>query len=163
MQPIFVERPLAPDPQPRNSASRAKAAPPRSVQLNLAESPLGWLHARGYLSQRLFAAGDQLRADYDRAGLAARTTMDWDATPLVRQGRGANRQEEETVAMIEAKYRFDGAIAHAGPVFTDILWRVVCACESLPEIEGKFGWPRRSARVVLSLALDRVADYYRIN
>jgi Domain of unknown function (DUF6456) len=163
MQPIFVERSLSADPQPQSSASRAKPAAVRSVQVNLAESPLGWLHARGYVSQRLFAAGDQLRADYDRAGLASRTTMDWDASPLVKQGRGANRQEEETVAMVEAKLRFDGAIAHAGPVFTDILWRVVCACESLPEIEEKFGWPRRSARVVLSLALDRVADYYRIN
>ena len=162
MQPIFVERPLMPDPGPRNPASRAKPAPARNVLLNLAESPLGWLHARGYLSQRLFAAGDRLRADYERAGLASRTTMDWDATPQVRQGQGGNQQEDDTLAMVAAKGRFDGAIAHAGPVFTDILWRVVCACESLPEIEGKFGWPRRSARVVLSLALDRVADYYRI-
>jgi Domain of unknown function (DUF6456) len=39
---------------------------------------------------------------------------------------------------------------------------VVCACEPLPQIEQRFGWPKRSARVVLSLALDRVADYYCI-
>lgn len=163
MQPIFIERPLPPRQDPRKSARGRATAKSDVGKLNLAESPLGWLRARGYLSQRLFAAGDQLRADYERADLASRTTMDWDASPLVKQGRGANRQENETAAMVDAKRRFDGAIAHAGPGFTDILWRVVCACESLPQIEGRFGWPPRSARVVLSLALDRVADYYRIN
>jgi Domain of unknown function (DUF6456) len=163
MQPIFVEKPLPHVGISRKSASRATLASERSVQVNLAESPLGWLRARGYLSERLFSAGEHLRTDYARAGLASRVTMDWDASPLARQARGANRIDEQTLGMIDAKARFDAAIAHAGPGFTDILWRVVCACEALPQVEGRFGWPPRSARVVLSLALDRIADYYRIN
>jgi Domain of unknown function (DUF6456) len=163
MQRIFVEKPLPRAGNPRKSASRTDAASERSVQINLAESPLGWLRARGYLSERLFSAGEHLRTDYNRAGLTSRVTMDWDASPLARQARGANRIEQATLGMIDAKARFDAAIAHAGPGFTDILWRVVCACEALPQVEGRFGWPPRSARVVLSLALDRVADYYRIN
>ena len=36
----------------------------RSVTVNLAESPLSWLHARGHLEDRLFEAGERLRADY---------------------------------------------------------------------------------------------------
>ena len=39
----------------------------RSVTVNLAESPLTWLHARGHLSDRLFDAGERLRADYEKA------------------------------------------------------------------------------------------------
>ena len=33
----------------------------RSVTVNLAESPLGWLHAHGHLDERLFLAGERLR------------------------------------------------------------------------------------------------------
>jgi hypothetical protein len=161
MQPIYVERPIPSDGQARKPASRA-APLPRSVQVNLAESPLGWLRARGFVSERLFCAGENLRTDYDQAGLSACITMVWDAAPSGRTGRSGNEAEQETHAQIDAKRRFEGAISHAGPCFTDILWRVVCACEPLPQIEERFGWPKRSARVVLSLALDRVADYYCI-
>ena len=42
----------------------------RSVTVNLAESPLGWLHAHGHLDDRLFAAGEALRKDYERAQVA---------------------------------------------------------------------------------------------
>ena len=40
--------------------------------------------------------------------------------------------------------------------------RVVCACEALPSAEKSLGWPARSGRLVLTLALDRIADYYRV-
>ncbi|WP_255266854.1 DUF6456 domain-containing protein, partial [Sphingomonas adhaesiva] len=40
--------------------------------------------------------------------------------------------------------------------------RVVCAGEGLPASERALGWPTRSGRLVLTLALDRVADHYRL-
>jgi len=39
---------------------------------------------------------------------------------------------------------------------------VVCACETLPAAEKALEWPSRSGKLVLRLALDRVADFYRI-
>ena len=45
----------------------------------------------------------------------------------------------------------------------DVLWRVVCAKESLPDAEKALQWPARSGKLVLKLALDRVADFYRID
>jgi hypothetical protein len=45
----------------------------------------------------------------------------------------------------------------------DILWRVVCAGESLPDAERALTWPARSGKLVLRIALDRVADFYRID
>jgi hypothetical protein len=161
MLPIYVERAIPADDQSQKRASRTNPQP-RTVLVNIAESPLSWLRSRGFLSERLFDAGEHLRTDYVRAGLAARTTMVWDAAPTGRVGRSANSSEQETHGQIDAKRRFENAIFHAGPCFTDILWRVVCACEPLPQIEERFGWPKRSARVVLSLALDRIADYYKI-
>ncbi|NJS15612.1 MAG: hypothetical protein HC788_14710 [Sphingopyxis sp.] len=44
----------------------------RHVTVNLAESPLAWLHARGKLTDMHLMAGERLRTDYERAGLAAR-------------------------------------------------------------------------------------------
>jgi len=39
---------------------------------------------------------------------------------------------------------------------------VVCAGESLPMAEKSLAWPARSGKLVLRLALDRVAEFYRI-
>jgi Domain of unknown function (DUF6456) len=39
---------------------------------------------------------------------------------------------------------------------------VVCAGEAIPAAEQALGWPSRAGRLVLTLALDRVADYYRL-
>jgi len=37
---------------------------------------------------------------------------------------------------------------------------VICAGEGLPDAERGLGWPQRSGRVVLTIALDRLADHY---
>jgi len=61
-----------------------------------------------------------------------------------------------------ARDRFDGAIKAAGTGLQDILWLVVCAGEGLPDAERALAWPARSGKLVLRLALERVADFYRI-
>jgi hypothetical protein len=133
----------------------------RSVTVNLGESPLGWLMARGMISERQFAAGERLRADWTVAGLGPRVTMRWDASPT--GGRSAPEDRlDPTLTQIAARQRFDAAVAHAGSGLSDILWRVICACEGLAAAEDALGWPKRAGKLVLGLALDRVADFYRI-
>jgi Domain of unknown function (DUF6456) len=131
-------------------------------RINRAESPLGWLRVRGLVTDRQFAAGEALRRDYETAGLGARVTMDWDASPLDGQRRGSFEPRDTTTRIVSAKMRFDKAMATAGPGLSDILWRVICACDTVPIAERKLGWPGRSGRLVLTLALDRVADAYRV-
>lgn len=131
----------------------------RSVTVNLAESPLAWLHARGHLPARLFDAGERLRADYERAGLAPSVTMRWDA---VKVSGGGDRGLSPTERQLAAKQRFDGAMAAAGRGLADVLWRVACAGESVPDAERALAWPARSGKLVLRLALERVADFYRL-
>ncbi len=134
----------------------------RSVTVNAAESPLGWLLARGHLVRRQYDAGERLRVDFERAQLGARVTMAWDAAPISGARGGAGPGAEAGMAQIDAKRRFDAAIAAAGPGLSDILWRVVCAGEGMREAESALGWPARAGKLVLTLALDRVADFYRI-
>lgn len=139
-----------------------EARPRRSVTINMAESPLGWLLARGLVSRRQFDAGERLRADWERAQLAPRVTMSWDGAP-VASGRGGSAPAPDLSAVqIDAKRRFEHAVAAAGPGLADILWRVVCAGEGMRDAETALGWPARAGKLVLTFALDRVAAYYRI-
>lgn len=132
----------------------------RSVSVNVAESPLGWLHARGHLSDAQFTAGERLRRDWETAQLAPGVTMRWD--PVRIKGSAHDRGLSGSERQIAARQRFDGAVAAAGPGLSDILWRVVCAGETLPDAERALVWPARSGKLVLRLALDRVAGFYRI-
>lgn len=157
MKQQLVERELTPE-GPRRTGGVGKRR--RSVTVNLAESPLSWLHARGHLDDRQFAAGELLRADYERASMAPGVTMRWD--PVRVRGSGAAGLSP-TERQIAARARFDGAIAAAGRGLSDILWRVVCACEGLPTAEKSLDWPARSGKLVLKIALDRLADFYRIS
>ena len=152
----LVERELTPE-GPRRRGERGKGR--RSVTVNLGESPLSWLHARGHIDDRLFQAGEILRRDYERAQLSANVTMRWDP---VRAKTTGDQGLSATERQVAAKQRFDGAIRTAGKGLEDVLWRVVCAGEGLPEAEKGLGWPARSGKLVLRIALDRVADYYRI-
>ena len=99
----------------------------------------------------------RLRTDWERAQLAPSITMRWDVVRVGASGeRGLNASERQ----IAAKARFDGAVASAGPGLADVLWRVVCAGESLPDAERALVWPVRSGKLVLGLALDRVSQFY---
>ena len=132
----------------------------RSVTVNLRESPLAWLHARRYITDRQHAAGDRLRHDYERAGLSPSVTMRWDAAPQSRVARGAPAYGATTPAQIDAHRRFGAALDGVGPGLADICWRVICAGEAMQGAERALGWPVRSGRLVLTLALDRLANHY---
>ena len=138
------------------------ARPVRSVTVNMTESPLGWLFVRGFVSQRQFDAGERLRGDWERAQLAPRVTMAWDSAPVARGRGGPAAEPDLSGAQIDAKRRFDDAIAGAGPGLADILWRVVCAGEGMRDAETALGWPARAGKLVLTFALNRVADFYRV-
>ena len=134
----------------------------RSVTINAVESPLGWLFSRRLVSQRQYDAGERLRCDWERAQLAPRVTMSWDAAPVARGRGGSVGEPDLTGAQLDAKRRFNAAISAAGPGLADILWRIVCAGEGMRDAETALGWPARAGKLVLTFALDRVADYYRI-
>ncbi|WP_373489287.1 DUF6456 domain-containing protein [Blastomonas sp.] len=136
--------------------------PARSVTVNLAESPLGWLLARGLIDTRQFDAGEKLRGDWEAANLAPQITMRWDAAPRASGRRGAPEHLDASERQIAARRRFDAALEALGRDLNDIAWRVICAGESVPVAEKGLGWPVRSGKLVLRMALDRLADFYRL-
>jgi Domain of unknown function (DUF6456) len=164
MNRLLVERPLPRDGITREKAPRGpgrKPGPARSVTVNLAESPLGWLKVRGLVSARQYEAGEKLRADWERGQMSPAVTMRWDASPPGGRA-GPAEHDELTVAQVAARRRFRAAVAAVGSGLSDIMWRVVCAGEGMREAETALGWPARAGRLVLTLALDRLADHYRL-
>lgn len=146
-------------------AARGKTGsgrPARSRTVNLAESPLGWLHARGHVTTRQFDAGERLRLDWERAQLDPQVTMRWDAAPI-RRGRGGRAPGcDPCDAKVDARHRFLAAVDSVGPGLSDIVWRIVCAGEGMRQAETALGWPARAGKLVLGLALDRIAAFYRM-
>jgi hypothetical protein len=155
---MLVERAIDADGRIVAEALRRKGRRGRSVTINLGESALSWLGSRGLLDARQIEAGERLRADYERAAIAPSVTMRWSA----RVDGAGGRALDPTMAQIAAKRRFELAIAAVGRGLSDVLWRVVCAGEKLTAAEKALGWPTRSGRLVLTIALDRLADHYAL-
>lgn len=144
------------------AAGAGRRRPGRSVTINLAESPLAWLRARSMISQRQLEAGEKLRRDWEQAGFGPKVTMDWDKPARDRAARRAPPPLHPSDRQAAARRRFELAMKGVGTGLTDLLWRLVCAGEGMGEAESALGWPPRTGRVVLAIALDRLADHYRI-
>jgi hypothetical protein len=131
----------------------------RWATVNLAESPLARLHALKLIDAAQFAAGERLRRDYTIAQLAPRLGVDLSAQTVFGR-RGEKREHLLADTVLAAKQRFAGAMKAVGPGLNDLLYDVCCALLGLEDAESRFGWPCRSAKVVLGIALDRLALHY---
>lgn len=138
-----------------------------SVTVDESESPLAWLarrrgrNGRALIEPQQFQAGERLRGDFTLAHLMPRTTANW-ASPIAsgRRGAGAERATTSTETMITARQRVHRALDAVGPEFGGLLLDVCCFLKRLEDIERERAWPARSAKVVLQLALDRLARHY---
>ncbi len=140
----------------------------RPVIVNHTESPLAWLMSRKdkagnpLLSPPLFEAGERLRADYERACLMPRVTANWSATASIRASRrGAPRDAAEfNDYVLAARERVERALDAVGPELSGILIDVCCHLKGLEDAESREAWPKRSGKIILTMALTRLARHY---
>ncbi|MGD9783876.1 MAG: DUF6456 domain-containing protein [Hyphomicrobiaceae bacterium] len=141
-----------------------------SPAVNEAESPLGWLARRKdrsgapLISQQQFEAGERLRADFERAALQPRVTLNWSALGSGgRRRMDASRGGTEIAdAALAARARVNAAITAVGPDLSGLLLDICCHLKGLEQIERASGWPQRSAKIVLQIALTALARHYRL-
>ncbi len=134
------------------------------VIIDDSESPLAWLarrkgrDGRAMIDQNQFIAGEKLRADFTRANLMPRVTSSWSGIGRTNgSGGGAG---EMTDLIVASRQRVRLALESCGPEFSGVLMDVCCFLRGLEDVERERGWPSRSAKVVLQLALDRLARHY---
>lgn len=149
----------------RGDGTRTALTP---MRVNLAETPLGWLRRRkgsngkALISQTQFEAGEKLRADFTSAQMTQRVTADW-SVQLDGNRRNANEGLNVSEKALAARQRFYKALDAVGPGLAEPLVDVCCYLSGLEDAERRMGWPQRSGKVVLAIALERLADYYGFN
>ena len=141
----------------------------RRFTVSLAESPVGWLAARKdaegrpLIADAELAAAERLRADFEAAQLGPSVTLDWRRmlTAGVEAGAGRSAQEAALTGGAEAaRLRMHDALAALGPDLSDAALRVCCFLEGLEQVEASMSWAPRSGKVVLRIALRRLAAHY---
>jgi hypothetical protein len=131
--------------------------------LETAESPLAWLRTRKgrdgspLITDAQYQAGERLRADGTRASLSPRLGVD-----LSRVAVNGTSPSDLSSGTLAARQRVERAVAAIGPDLSGVVLDVCVFLKGIEQVEQERGWPRRAGRVVLCLALDRLAAHYGI-
>jgi Domain of unknown function (DUF6456) len=141
----------------------------RRLRFNLAESPLSVLGRKrdkdgsAYLAADLIEAGERLREDFELAQMGPRITQNWERFLTAGGTRGVTAPTRGPAeGPSDARTRVARALEALGPGLSDIVFRVCCFLEGLETAEKRLGWSARSGKVVLKIALERLAAHYRI-
>lgn len=129
----------------------------------LASTPLQWLQARGRskafgLNAHELEAGGRLHEDFTRAMRSPHQTMDWSKPVFVDSSGGGGG--DIPAAALDAQKRVAHALAYIGPGLADLALEVCCSQSGLEATEKKYALPRRSAKIMLKLALMRLSVHY---
>lgn len=135
------------------------------LRCNIAESPLTLLGRKrdadglSFLGEELIEAGERLREDFEIAQLGPRVAQNWERF-MTGGARGHFGQSAGSDGASHARERVACALAALGPGLADIAFRVCCFLEGLEKAEKRLGWSARSGKVVLKIALQRLANHY---
>ncbi|HXF53877.1 MAG TPA: DUF6456 domain-containing protein [Hyphomicrobiaceae bacterium] len=137
--------------------------------INRDESPLAWLRrrtdkrGRPLISAAEYDAGERLRTDFWLAHMTPRVTASWSRTaPAARRRRGPPANCDVLDHVVAARQRVRRALAAVGPELAGVLIDVCCHLQGLEQVERTAGWPQRAGKVVLQIALQRLARHYGI-
>lgn len=139
----------------------------QTVRRNIKESPLSGLYRaygaskRAWLSAAEFDAGERLRSDFEYAQMGPKITASWDPNAHLNGGKGGRRptQNHSDLAM-SARARMRHAIETVGPELSGVLLDVCCYLKGMEDVERDRKWPRRSAKLMLKVALSILARHY---
>jgi hypothetical protein len=133
--------------------------------LNLAESPLARLALTtdgvpAFLAPHQVEAGERLRKLVERAQLQPRLTMSYSAAHTASKGAGHAVEISDMAA--DARKTLAGLHRQLPRDCAEVVLDVCGFGKGLQQIETERNWPRRSAKLVLRIGLDRLAELWGI-
>jgi len=140
-------------------------AEPRRMRCNMAESPVTALARRKdkdgkpFLSAELVTAAERLREDFELAQMGPKVAQNWERF-LTGGTRGGFSASDPLRGPEGARARVAAALRDLGPGLGDTALRVCCYLEGLEATERRMGWSARSGKIVLRIALQRLARHY---
>ncbi len=131
---------------------------------NVSGSAIEWLTSkkggRFALTANEIEAARTFRADYERSHMTGRTTMDWSERVGRRKTRRPAGHDSLSLKALDARRRLHKALDYVGPMLSEMLVEACCHEQSLQASEAQFSLPARSGKVMLKIALDRLAVFY---
>ena len=114
---------------------------------------------RPYLSADEVEAGDMFARDYGAANGSNIGTQSYSGVVISRD-RACNGAEDISIHMLDRQKRSRAALQYVGPGLDQTLI-ALCGREwGLEQLEAEQGWPKRSAKAILKLALARLSVFY---
>ena len=150
--------------QHREMARETRIMGEAPVRVDANESPLAWLARRRdrdgqpFLDTAAVAAGERFRRDVTVAQMLPSVTSNWSA-----HGAGGGDPQHRLLPSemaLAARQRIDRALDFLGPDFAGLAMDACGFVKKLETIESERGWPARSAKVVLRMALAQLARHY---
>lgn len=140
----------------------------KQVLIDHKESPLSWLakrkskNGRPLLDKHQFASGERLRATFEKSQMSPNITLNWDrlTSSLSKHDKNSFNEVLLSDAVLTAKQNYYAALDAVGPELSGILVDICCEHRGLEDAEKRNGWPKRSGKIILSMALTRLARYY---
>lgn len=127
-----------------------------------AETPLEMLarlsdkDGKTFLTEPMVRAGRRLREDFELAQISSHLMQE---ELYFAQGNHPLRSNSHQAAA-DAHQRMTQALKKLGAGLSDIALRCCCHLEGLETAERNLGWPARSGKVVLRIALQHLAEFY---
>ncbi|NQY58763.1 DUF6456 domain-containing protein [Cognatishimia sp.] len=141
------------------------ARAPSRVRFHSSEGPMAVLARRRdkdgapFLSRELVRAGERLREDFELAHLEPGLTQDWSHFLAPTQSTKSSKSPASGPAA--ARARVTSALEALGEGLSDVALRCCCHMDGMEATEKHLGWPARSGKIVLRIALTRLTEHYR--
>lgn len=111
-----------------------------------------------WLAPEELDAARRLRGDWDAGQIGLVRGADWAAPPQSRQARGPGNGRETALAIgLDARARVEEALAALAPPLKRVAIALLLHDCGLEDFERAQGWPTRSAKIALKLALAQLA------
>lgn len=140
--------------------------PSKRVRFSTQENPVAVLARRKdkggqpFLAPDLVAASERLREDFELSQIGTAVAQNWDRF-LTAGTCGPSAGGREFSQSDAAQKRLRVALDALGEGLSEVALRCCCHQEGMVTLEKRLGWPARSGKVVLRIALIKLREHYR--